>query len=418
MKKIITVTLSFLIIFLLTANLAYTDDAEVIPKGVSRVGIEYRYYIPYSKQFDSDGNTEDIDKDFNANLNSDVFPALGLVESGFGIPAGSATVGSSIVDIEFEYNYFKLYYYYGLGERLTIGFELPYQFRKTNVDARLDVSNATVGKTAIGTGLGAPLAPLAGPFPDTAPLTTADVQNLLGAGLDTNGDGTVDIPGYGFKPIEDWSDDGIGDLEVGFRYQYLKTNDWRLAFTGGVRFPTGEEDDPDNLMDRPMGDGFYALLFRLNNDYIGVKNLLLNFSFRYNLALPDNVTLRIPDDQDQPITRNKEEVDRDTGDEIELRFTGIYQIMKGLSLMGFYQYGYKWEDKIEGNMGFAYEELEKNSDYYEHIYKVGLTYSTIPLYQEKKFSVPLTATVLYRDRFAGKNILKTQYIGIMLSVFF
>ena len=56
MKKIITIALSLLMISLFSSNPAYTDDAEVLPKGVSRVGVEYRYYIPYDKQYDSDGN--------------------------------------------------------------------------------------------------------------------------------------------------------------------------------------------------------------------------------------------------------------------------------------------------------------------------------------------------------------------------
>jgi hypothetical protein len=65
--------------------------------------------------------------------------------------------------------------------------------------------------------------------------------------LDVNADGVPDIPGYEYKRFETWSDDGLGDIEAGLKYQYFKNDKWRLAVTGAVRFPTGEVDDPDDL---------------------------------------------------------------------------------------------------------------------------------------------------------------------------
>ena len=56
------------------------------------------------------------------------------------------------------------------------------------------------------------------------------------------------------------------DLEIGGRWQYFRNETWKLAFTGGVRLPTGRKDDPENLGDVGFGTGAYALLFRLNQD--------------------------------------------------------------------------------------------------------------------------------------------------------
>ena len=57
------------------------------------------------------------------------------------------------------------------------------------------------------------------------------------------------ISGFGFKRLQDFSAEGLGDIQLGAKYQYLHTRDSRLAATAGVRFPTGRQHDPDDLAD-------------------------------------------------------------------------------------------------------------------------------------------------------------------------
>jgi hypothetical protein len=251
------------------------------------------------------------------------------------------------------------------------------------------------------------------------PLTTEDIQSLVGPGLDINGDGTVDIPGFGYKRVATWEDSGVGDIEVGARYQYYKSDNWRLAFTGGVRLPTGEDDDPDNLIDYAPGAGAWALLFRLHNDYIGVKDLRLNFTARYDWYLPDSKTVRILSSPNQPLTDIKENVDRDLGDILEMEVSGKYELSKGLGVSALYQYKTKSKDGITGSLGLDYTSLELETNLTSHIYIVGLSYSTVPLYLEKKFPVPIECSLNYRKRFAGSNnALDTDYASVGVDVYF
>jgi len=186
-----------------------------------------------------------------------------------------------------------------------------------------------------------------------------------------------------------------------------------------VRFPTGEVDDPDNLVDYSLGKGAYALLFRLNNDYTGIRNLLLNATVRYDLLIPDKEVQRVPDDVNNPITVNKENVERNLGDVFEFELSGKYEFPKGFDLSLLYKYGFKLKDDISGVKGFAYESLEEETDWTEHVFIACLSYSTVPLYMDKKFPVPLTSSLSYRNRFAGSNnVLKSQYIALGLQVFF
>jgi hypothetical protein len=388
------------------------DSAEVVPKGVFRIAADAQIYLPIRERFGPDGDVEEIAQDFNAELNGSVFPSLKLLEQFFHLPDGSANIGRSVVSSEFQTRVFESLLAYGLTDRLTVGVKIPYWFVRNNIDSELDTSHATVGKNPFLNSL----VPLF--VPGTVPLTTKDVLNLLGRGLDVNGDGRIDIKGYGYSPFKTWSQNGIADIEGGFKYLYLKTDDWRLAGTIAARFPTGDIDNTDDLADYPFGTGAWGGLLILNNDYTGIKNLLLDFTFRYKAFFPDTKTLRVPLDVNSPITANKEDVHRDIGDIFEFEFSGTYQFASGWSIAGLYRYGFSLKNQVSGRSGIDFAPLEEETEFAEHVGMVVLTYSTVPLFQAGKCSVPINASIAYRNRFAGQNALKTQYVGFGVSVFF
>jgi hypothetical protein len=410
-KRILSFTLCFLFPLCLF-SVSHADNADVLPKGVFGVNSSSYFYLPIKKQFDTGGHTQDLAVDYNATLDSYIFAPLGMVEAAFGMPPGSANVGTSIVDFEYHIKKEEILLAYGLTDKVTVGIMIPYLWQKNEVKAKLNTSKATVGKSvALNT-----LAPLG--FMDTVPLTKNDVLDLLGKGMDINGDGTVDTPGYGYKKFDTWSNDAIGDIEAGVKYQYFKSENWRLAFTGGMRFPTGEADDPDNLVDLGFGYSLYTLLFRSQNDYTGIQNVLLNATLIYEVALPDSQSKRVPDDVNRPITTNKENVDRDVGDLIEFKLLGVYSFAKGFSFSAMYDFQYGFSDQVDGDRDYLYESLEDETDFKSHECILGISYSTLPLFMEKKFSVPLVASLSYRNRFAGANLTKSQYINFGLQLYF
>ena len=412
-------SLWFLVLFLLCVpDISFSGSADVLPKGVWSLGIANNYYPSITKRYGPDGDVEDVAADYNATLGSSVFPDLALIEAGFGLPPGSANIGRSVVSLEYDFNILYTTLAYGITDRLTIGVQIPYWWAKNNVDAHVDTTNATVGKNPL---FGTPGDPFGGvPVVPISlgglPFTDDDVQNLLGPGLSINGQ--LALRGLGYKRVETWSGDGVGDIDAALKYQYFKSDDWRLAFTGGLRFPTGEIDDPDNLVDYGFGKGAWGLLFFFNNDYTGVKNLVLDATLNYYLILPQKETLRILDDPSQILSARKEELDRNFGDVVELEASASYEFLPGASASILYQYGYKFEDSVKNSQGHL-EGLEKESGYTEHIYIIGLSYSTIPLFQKKQFPVPLSVSLKYRNRFAGDNrIFKSDYIDLGLQVYF
>jgi hypothetical protein len=202
-------------------------------------------------------------------------------------------------------------------------------------------------------------------------------------------------------------------------------------------------DDPDNLTDFGFGSGAYALLFRLHNDYaisrlwkhtqdatgeeaLGGRapgtspgTVILNGTIRYDLVLPDKQVKRIPNNVNNPLAANKENVSRDLGDIIELEVSLKYNFLTGLTFSPLYKYGFKLKDNISGKKGFAYSSLEDETAYTEQVAVVTLAYSTFPLYLQKKFPLPVTTALSYRNRFAGSNnVFRSQYIGLGLEALF
>jgi hypothetical protein len=409
MRRTSIVILLILILLLLPLYMSYAENAEVLPKGVTSLRLNSKFYFPVDEQYNDNGDTEDIATDFNSKLNSRIFPDLSLIEYAFGMPAGYGSIGNSVVSMKYDFYLYDFYIEHGITDRFSVGVKIPYWDVKNNVNASVNTTNATIGFNSNfgmpGDPFEVPLIPVSIGGIRNNDLATKFVQNYL-------------VQYYGYNRVESWSGNGLSDIEIGGRYQYLNTENWRLAFTSGVRAPTGETDDPDNLMDYALGSGAWALLFYFNNDYAAIKNTILNLTLKYDLYLPDNEVMRVPDDVNQPITPNKEDVHRDIGDIIEINASASYQFLKGSNVYLEYLYGYKFKDSISGNMGFAYDQLEAQSDREEQVVKIGIGYSTIPLYQEKKFPLPLTVDITYRNRFAGKNTLKSDYISIGVAVFF
>jgi len=272
--------------------------------------------------------------------------------------------------------------------------------------------------------------------PNTRRFTTEDVQQILGPGL-------PGISGFGFKRIENFSADGFGDITLGAKYQYLRTDDWRLAATVGVRFPTGRQDDPDNLADIPWSTGAYTLLARLHNDFVlsslwnprtdapreaallQTGTVLLNFTFGYDWILRDEVTIRTGPENALPTYRAR--VHRDIGDRFEFEVGGRWVVWSPFSVSGLYRYAFKLEDRIAGPKTFPHNFAEEDTDATEQVYIAQLNVSTVQLYLQKRFPIPFNAFLAYRDRFAGSGprssgspsqILKTRYLGVGLQFIF
>ena len=115
MKNIILIVRLYLCCLLLLSitTISYAGGAEVLPKGIFRGEVEYGYYSSVDTRFDPDGNKENVATDYNTILDSSVFSSLADLEAAFGLPSGSASIGDSVVDFEYNFSDLILNFQYG-----------------------------------------------------------------------------------------------------------------------------------------------------------------------------------------------------------------------------------------------------------------------------------------------------------------
>jgi hypothetical protein len=278
------------------------------------------------------------------------------------------------------------------------------------VKAALDTRTATVGFNPAVPGGVAPLG-----VPGTRPPTTEDIQRLLER--------------LGFRRVQNWSDASFGDSFAGLKYQYYRSEHWRLAATGGVRFPTGRWDDPNNLVDYPTGFAAWGLGLQVHQDFVWQKpgraqrlgvltpgDFLLNTTFHYEAMLPDEKPFRVCDIH-QPICPDFDRhVQRDVGDIVEAEIAGTVGLLPGLTITPMYIYTHKFQDHFRGDLGFNYGQLKVETDADSHSLDLRLAYNTALLFAAKRFPVPLSVSVRYVERLASNNNrLQTHYLGVILA---
>lgn len=409
-------------VFAATFSNAHADNAAVLPKGVSRGYIDFYHYLPTTQRYNPEGDLEDLAFPYtNAALDSNVLTNLAPLDP---LVGGTASIGDVAVSYEYDIDVLDAGYNYGVTDKLTVGFHIPYYWITNNVQTSFDSSSANVG---LNPATGACCIPIS--F-GGVPMDTEDVQNLI-------------TSEYGFRRVDSWSREGIGDIELGAKYRFFLAESSAFAMTGGLRIPTGYADDADDLTDVAWSYGNYALLLRLHYDY-KISNLwskepsqlhqivpapgdvILNATFRYDYMLPDEQVKRVGDTPDQVFTNNREEVSRKLGDIFNFEVSGKYQIDRHFSVSALYTYAFKLEDEISGNMGFNYESLEADTDSSQQIIVLRASYSTLADYRETKSGIPLLFSVAYRNRFAGEGprsgqanpILDTSWIVLSLNVLF
>ncbi len=85
---------------------------------------------------------------------------------------------------------------------------------------------------------------------------------------------------------------GFRDLILGAKYQFFHGRDLNLAALGYVVFPTGKQDDPDDLFDVKLGDGQWdaALLAAIT---LPLGRLRIGASAGYEISFGDTFTTRL-----------------------------------------------------------------------------------------------------------------------------
>ena len=300
----------------------------------------------WDKQYDNDGDLKDLGTSFNGvNLNASLFPTLSFLGAG-------ASLGTTKFSTSNKTQLSLLTIGYGLTPDVTIGAIIPYG--KSQTHASLAVSDGNVGFNPAfdpATPIGLSNFPFAPTLAGVAPVGTSGVQQIL----------NNPAFGYRYKPLRDTSREDFSDPTLGVLWRAYKTRKESLILGLGVRLGIAKKDDPDNLLDVPLGDGSTDLRWRL--EYFRELNhgFDLHLLADYNLQTSDQAVMRIPG-QGQILApySSKEKLRRDLGDFYE---TDV-------------ELGYHWSNwRVSG----TWHRYEKEQDQYRS--KVDTETASLPTHE-------------------------------------
>ena len=309
----------------------------------------------YTHRYDASGRRVDLDAGYD-----------GLNLATYGL-AGRLNLDSHVTT-EFT----ELMFGYGISEDLTLGAIIPYARTQNHVN-----------------------------FSVSGGIGTAGMQSVLTGAL-------------GYKPLRSATVSGWGDPTVGALWRFHKTERESAVVALAVRFGIAREDDPDDLMDVPPGDGSTDIRARL--EYF--RDLGSGFDLRlmgeYQMQTPDEVTLR----PGNPLTSaRKEKLRRDLGDYQE------YDVELGKTI-GNWRLSATWHryqeeiDRYYSRIGSDTSFLMANTDVHVDQYRLGLTWSGIRAWQAGQIPLPLIIKLEMQDVLRARNFVDVRDIYLRVISFF
>ncbi len=386
------------------------ENAKVLPEGVRNVDFR-TVNASLDEKTDASGKTVPLasplmqDLTFNkmasgeSELKGNQLRAF-LLNNGFD---ANLAVGRFTADLKGNLSVVAPVLSYGLTSDLTLAIAVPYYRANTSVK---------VGFTPNATGQ-AFLDALAKPENNN----TAAARE---AGLKLNdavGRLNAKLRDHGFNELNDWSASGLGDITLAAKAKVYERGPLSLATTGGAVAPTGRIDDPDILTDVAFGDGQWDLFGQVAADEDLGLGFGLNQYAKYTAQLPGTKTVRAAT-KDESIEVRKVRTRYKLGDKFDggasLQYAAVLGPLVGVGASYFRKIG----DVYRGVDPLVKAKLEDETDQEALNGELQLGYSTVALYQQKRFAVPFEIKATYLKQVASRHIPVTDLAQFDLNLFF
>ena len=222
----------------------------------------------------------------------------------------------------------------------------------------------------------------------------------------------------GYQKLDSWSDSDIGDLTVVNKLGLLHREHLQLASIAGLVVPTGSTQQQDSLLSVPTGLGVWGLFAGLSGDIYLRPDLFVNQYGKYTYEAPDSRRMRLATEEES-IEVSTKTTSYKLGDQYEVGTSMQYEPSSGLLAGIGYVYTYKEADvyKLSYNPE-AKQKLENDTDQQAHTAEYRLGYSTIPAFQNKKFAIPASATLEYKQVLMSRNTPVKNLVSLDLMFFF
>lgn len=223
-----------------------------------------------------------------------------------------------------------------------------------------------------------------------------------------------------YDPLENITDTRLGDIKLVLKHQLFETDRNRFAVSAITNLPTGEQANPNKIVDIQAGDGQTDIGVAIAHDLRITPALEFSTNIEYINQLPDTDEKRVPYTMLSKLSPDKDNlIDRDLGDIIHVQ-AALQYAKNGFNAGVGYSFQYKGADVYEGTKFEAerYTWIGRETQQRMQAYQASLGYDTITLFKQKKFPAPMRASLTYIAPFEGKNVTSNPTAAFNLSLFF
>lgn len=402
--------LSLLIFMLILLPVAKSANYDTLPKGARLLAIRHVDTSPVGEYWNRNSQRSSYGQDIN--FNAELLGANPLIHDAFFATlyqvdpqaAANFTASEWKLEVNSDVKVIGFGGGYGITDKLTVyGFTSFYK-AKVNMNAvKVRDGNFAETQDAIDSGSGR-----SGIVIDAQTfsfITGQTIQNTI-----TND--------YGYEPLGTWEAQGMGDIELGFKYLLKKTPKGGISAAFGTIAPIGRTDDPDILQDFAFGNGFWSTFVEFESAYHFNKSLDLEVLARYSYQFPTSVQERIPTEQDSALSDEKGFFDYYPGMRWDLWIATPYKILSWLTFSPKYIFEYDQQDIYDSKHLAANYWLGLDSQKIAHKYRLELVTDTLNAYFQKKFPLPFMAKITYEKVFEGTNVPDVARSELELRLFF
>ncbi len=420
------------------------EDARVLPQGRFRLSFGHAQSGSVSNKFTREGDIESLTQPYNLTLDStnlrsfdhqlssliDVLNSTGLrydatkkdeASRGLSFDPEKPLLGDALqrgalsVDGEGFRSQEILSLQYGLTDRISVGFLIP--IVQTEVKIRGEIQGENTARSIYNSFI-ANDPSLLGSFNDV-PLALS----LIG---ESDTDTLQDlVMARGYERIENTNEAGIGDVGIGGRWLWWKSEGSRAgdalgAFQAAILAPTGRLSRPAEITRFDIGQGAWELQAAQVFNYTPWSLLTLTAAGHYSHRLPSRRLKRVRNTIDDfiPDASTEELVDMNLGDKFWASLGARLQWTKAFSMDCGIEAYWKAADRYQGTRDKDYTYLSEDTDSYTETLQIGASYSTIPAFLASSFPLPMDATLNYYWIPRGTNTLQTSFATAELALYF
>ncbi|MDD5388134.1 MAG: hypothetical protein PHD37_02240 [Gallionellaceae bacterium] len=354
--------------------------ADMLPKGRAAVRLETRETWA-SEEYNHNGERQALGSNYDGmSLNATVFPALAFFGPG-------ATLGTTDLSAHMTGRQARLTVGYGIGEDVTVGFQVGYGEVVNHVSVSVRPGNVPPGLVSPG-----------------AASATEAVQNLLTGAT------------YGYKRVQSSTWHSALDPLVGLRWRFEKGENHATVFAPSLRFGVAKEPDPDDLMQMVLGDGTNDILFGLLHTRKLSEHWDMQLTAQYTVQLADHVTARARSSSELLVpASHRERLRRDRTDPIEFTAETGYSV-GAWRWSGRLEYARGGRDHYSSPSGQDVSGLEADSDFHFLLGYLGVSWNGLPAYLRGEQKIPALVSLVAATTLAAKNTMAPDSLYLTLTL--